>query len=92
MSERVFMRLPRECFVLHCKTVEHRFRKSRFADRKIHSHTILLRACSFVSHPFPRTAQRGILILDVASANIPSWHGLCLSRIVIASAATLLLC
>ena len=29
MSERVFMTLPRECFVLYCKTVEHRSRKSR---------------------------------------------------------------
>ena len=29
MSERVFMMLPHECFVLYCKTVEHRSRKSR---------------------------------------------------------------
>ena len=29
MSERVFMMLPRECFVLYCKTVQHRSRKSR---------------------------------------------------------------
>ena len=29
MSERVVMTLPRECFVLHCKTVEHRSGKSR---------------------------------------------------------------
>ena len=28
MSERVFVTLPRECFVLYCKTVEHRSRKS----------------------------------------------------------------
>ena len=29
MSEHVFETLPCECFVLHCKTVEHRSRKSR---------------------------------------------------------------
>ena len=28
MSERVFMMLPRECFLLNCKTVEHRSGKS----------------------------------------------------------------
>ena len=29
MSERVFMTLPRESFVVYCKTVEHRSRMSR---------------------------------------------------------------
>ena len=31
-----------------------------------------------------RTAQGGIFLLDVLSENIPSWHGLCLSCMVIA--------
>ena len=53
---------------------------------------VLLHACSFVSHPSLRTAQGGIFLLDVVSENIPSWHGLCLSCMVIASAAILLLC
>ena len=53
---------------------------------------VLLHACSFVSHPSLRTAQGGIILLDVVSENIPSWHGLCLSCMVIASAAILLLC
>ena len=29
MTDRVFMMLPRECFVLYCNTVEHRSGKSR---------------------------------------------------------------
>ena len=29
MSERVFMTSPRGCFVLYCRTVEHRSRKSK---------------------------------------------------------------
>ena len=53
---------------------------------------VLLHACSFVSHPPRRTAQGGIILLDVVSENIPSSHGLCLSCMVIASAAILLLC
>ena len=54
---------------------------------------VLLHACSFVSHPSLRTAQGGIIfLLDVVSGNIPSWHGLCLSCMVIASAAIWLLC
>ena len=53
---------------------------------------VLLHACSFVSHPSLRTAQGGIILVDVVSENIPSWHGLCLSCMVIASAAILLLC
>ena len=54
--------------------------------------SVLLHTCSFVSYPSLRTAQGGILILGVVSENIPSWHGLCLSGMVIASAAILLLC
>ena len=53
---------------------------------------VLFHACSFVSHPSLRTAQGGIILLDVVSGNFPSWHGLCLSCMVIASAAILLLC
>ena len=53
---------------------------------------VLLHACSFVSHPSLHTAKGGIILLDVVSENIPSWHGLCLSCMVIASAAILLLC
>ena len=54
---------------------------------------VLLHAYSFVSHPSLRTAQGGIIILlDVVSENIPSWHGLCLSCMVIASATIWVLC
>ena len=52
---------------------------------------VRLHACSVMSHPSLRTAQEGIIILDVVSENIPSWHGLCLSCMVVASAAILLL-
>ena len=53
---------------------------------------VLLHACSFVSHPSLRTAQGGIILLDVVSENIPSRHGVCLSCMVIASAGIVLLC
>ena len=65
--------LPRECFVLYCKTVEHRSGKSRdllqtkeftSGDNVTHfsaSAGVLLHTCSFVSHPSLRTAQGGIL-------------------------------
>ena len=97
MREVVFMTLPRECFVLYFKTVGHRSGKSRDEENSrlvTRSHIfvfsvvacVLLHACCFVSHPSLRTAQGGIiLILDVVSENNPSWHGLCLSRMVIAS-------
>ena len=110
MTDRFFMMLPRECFVLNCKTVERRSGKSRdlLQTREVTSgdkvsHVcfivtdssvvacVLLHTCSFVSHPSLRTAQGGILILDVVSENIPSWDGLCLSRMVIAFVAILLL-
>ena len=52
---------------------------------------VLLHTCSFVSHPSLRTAQGRIIFLDVLSENIPSWHGLCLSCLVIVSVAILLL-
>ena len=41
------------------------------------------------AHPSLRTVQGGIFLLDAVSENIPSWHGLCLSCMVIASAAIL---
>ena len=104
MSERVFMMLPRECFVLYCKTLEHRSRKSRdpsqtgeftSGDKVTHFcfgcvvACVLLHACSFVSRPSLRTAQGGIiLVLDGVSDK----HSICLSCMVIASAAILLLC
>ena len=53
---------------------------------------VLLHTCSFVSHPSLRTAQGGIFLLDVVSENIPSWRGVFLSCMVIASATILLLC
>ena len=111
MLESVFLMLPRECFVLYCKTVEHRSRKSRdllqtgefTSGDKVTLFVfvvtafsvvacVLLHACSFVSHPSLHTVKGGIILLDVVSENIPSWHGLCLSCMVIASAAILLLC
>ena len=111
MSESVFMTL-RECFVLYCKTVEHRSRKSgdllqtgEFTSGDKVTHfcfvvtafsvvaCVLLHAGSFVSHPSLRTAQGGsFLFWTLCLKNIPSWHGLCLSCMVIASAAILLLC
>ena len=73
MSGRVFVILPRECFLLYCKTVEHRSLKFRaLADRRINSRShifvfvvtafsavacVLLHACSFVSHPSRRTGR-----------------------------------
>ena len=107
----LFMMLPRECFVLYCKTVEHRSRKSRdllqtreftSGDKVTHFcfcrdsfqcscmrtvARLFLRVSSISAH-----AQGGIILLDVVSQNVPSWHGLCLTCMVIASAATLLLC
>ena len=53
---------------------------------------VLLHACSFVSHPSLRTAQGGIILLDVVSENIPFGTVCVLSCMVTASAAILLLC
>ena len=106
-TEWVFMMLPRACFVLYRKTVEHRSGKSRdllqtgeftSGDKVTHFSSLIviafsvvacvqLHTCSFLSHPSLRTAQGGILILDVVSENIPYLYALCLSRVVIASAA-----
>ena len=77
------MMSPRECFVLYCKTVEHRSRMSRDllqTGEFTVTHfcfvvtafsviaCVLLHACSFVSQPSLCTAQgRIILILDVVS-------------------------
>ena len=97
-----FMMSPRECFVLSCKTVEHRSRKSRdllktdefmVTDLFFVVTAFSVVACVLLhAHQSLRTAQGGITLLNVVSENIPSWHGLCLSCMVIASAAILLLC
>ena len=81
MSERVFM-MSRESFVLSCKTVEHRSRKSRDllqTDEYMVTHLVfVVTAFSVVAcvllhaHPSLRTAQGGIFLLDVVSENIPS--------------------
>ena len=102
MSERVFMMLPRGSLVLSFKIVEHRSRKSGDllqTDEFMVTHPcFVVTAFSVVAcvllhaRPSLRTAQGGIFLLDVVSENIPSWHGLCLSCMVIASAAILLLC
>ena len=112
MSERVFMMLPRECFVLYWKTVEYRSRKSRdllrtgeFTSGDKVTHFCFCRdsfQCSCmrtVARLFLRVSPisvhgsgRDHVFLDVVSENIPSWHGLCLSCMVIASAGILLLC
>ena len=49
---------------------------------------LFLRVSSVSAHD----SGRDQFFLDVVSENIPSWHGLCLSCMVIASAAILLLC
>ena len=106
MSERVFMMLPRECFVLCCKTVEHRSGKSGdlLQTGELSSGDKVTHFCvcreSFQCSRMPCTVAHLFLLvssisahdlgrdyLDVVFENTPSWHGLCLSCMVIASAA-----
>ena len=84
---------------LSCKTLEHRSRKSRDLCRQENSHSafsvVACVLCTFVpsclTHPLCARLRVGIIfLLDAVSENIPSWHGLCLSCMVIASAAILL--
>ena len=82
MSER-FLRCYQANAFFNCKTVEHKSRKSRdlLQTREFTvtllcffvvtafsvAACVLLHFCSFVSHPSPRTDQRGIVLLDVVS-------------------------
>ena len=97
------MMSPRESIVLSCKTVEHRSRKSRdllktdeFMVTDLFFFVVTafsVVACVLLhAHQSLCTAQGGITLLNVVSENIPCWYGLCLSCMVIASAAILLLC
>ena len=84
-------------YVLNCKTVEHRSGKSRdLLQTKEFTISFQCSCMRTVAHLFLRVSSISahgsgrILFLDVVSENIPSWHGLCLSRMVIAFAAMLL--
>ena len=49
---------------------------------------LFLRVSSISAHG---SGREGFVFWDVVPENIPSWHGLCLSRMVLASAEILLL-
>ena len=99
VSACFFMMLPRECNVLYYKTVDQRSGSLEISCRQENSRLVTTFQCSrmpcTVAHLLLLVSSfsargSGTDYLDVVSENTPSWHGLCLSCMVVASAAILL--